>query len=71
MSNPIRLLNLGPLPAGHTQAIYHVLAEQMDDGGQDTIILCSTAEPYLCLGFHQVYESIFDAGDSNRSNQPV
>lgn len=71
MLNPIRLLNLGPLSAGHTQAIYHVLAEQIGDTGQDTIVLCSTAEPYLCLGFHQIFESIFDVAACKQRNLPV
>ncbi len=67
----IRLLNLGAIPAGHTQAIYHVLAEQMQDGGQDTSVICRPIEPYLCLGYHQIFESIFDVAECNRRSLPV
>lgn len=71
MLKPIRLLNLGAIPAGHTQAIYHALAEQMMDDSPDTIVICSPAEPYLCLGYHQVFETIFDVDECRRRNLPV
>lgn len=58
---PIRLLNLGALPGWETQAIYHALAERMDVDTPDTIILCRPATPYLCIGYHQVLENIFDS----------
>jgi lipoate-protein ligase A len=69
--NPIRLLNLGIIPAIQTQAIYHALAERMNDNSQDTIILCRPLEPYLCLGFHQVFENVFDPIECEKRKLPV
>ncbi|MBK8825009.1 MAG: lipoate--protein ligase family protein [Anaerolineales bacterium] len=68
---PIRLINLGAVPPWQTQAIYHALAERMDDEAQDTIVLCRPNEPYLCLGYHQVFESIFDPAECARRGLPV
>ncbi|HVN52872.1 MAG TPA: biotin/lipoate A/B protein ligase family protein [Anaerolineaceae bacterium] len=68
---PIRLLNLGAIPAWQTQAIYHALAERMDAGSQDTILICRPSEPYLCLGYHQVFESIFDPRECQARGLPV
>jgi lipoate---protein ligase len=68
---PIRLINLGAVPPWQTQAIYHALAERMDDEAQDTIVLCRPNEPYLCLGYHQVFESIFDSAECARRRLPV
>lgn len=69
--NPIRLLNLGSIPAGQTQAVYHVLAERMDEDAQDTIVICRPREPYLCLGYHQVFGSVFDPDECERRGLPV
>ena len=69
--NPIRLINLGAVPPWQTQAIYHALAERMDETQPDTIVLCRPNEPYLCLGYHQVFESIFDPAECARRGLPV
>jgi len=68
---PIRLINLGMIPSWQTQAIYHALAERMDEDQQDTIVICRPATPYLCLGYHQVFENIFDPAECNRRGLPV
>jgi lipoate-protein ligase A len=68
---PIRLLDLGRIPAWQTQAIYHVLAEGMSTDQQDVIIICRPDAPYLCLGYHQVFESIFDRTECERRGLPV
>ncbi|MCB9112924.1 MAG: lipoate--protein ligase family protein [Anaerolineales bacterium] len=69
--NPIRLINLGAVPPWQTQAIYHALGERMDENQPDTIVLCRPNEPYLCLGYHQVFESIFDPAECARRGLPV
>lgn len=66
-----RLLNLGLLSPLQTQAVYHVLAEQMTPDSADTIILCRPSAPYLCLGYHQAFESTFDAEECQRRGLPV
>jgi len=68
---PIRLINLGAVPSWQTQAVYHALAKRMDDSAQDTIVICQPTEPYLCLGYHQVFESIFDPAECARRGLPV
>ena len=68
---PIRLINLGVVPSWQTQAVYHALAKRMDDDGQDTIVICQPTEPYLCLGYHQIFESIFDPAECVRRGLPV
>ncbi len=68
---PIRLLNLGLITSVQTQSIYHALAESMTREAQDTIILCHPNAPYLCLGYHQVFESTFDADECQQRGLPV
>lgn len=68
---PIRLLNLGLIPPLQTQAVYHMLAERMTVNEPDTIILCRPDAPYLCLGYHQPFDSIFDADECQRRGLPV
>lgn len=70
-SQPIRLLNLGLVPAWQTQALYHALAEMMTVESPDTIITCRPQTPYLCLGYHQVYDNTFDRAECERRNLPV
>jgi lipoate-protein ligase A len=69
--NPIRLLNLGLIPPLKTQSVYHALAENMARDSQDVIIICRPNAPYLCLGYHQVFENTFDANECERRGLPV
>jgi lipoate-protein ligase A len=69
--NPIRLLNLGLVPPLQTQSIYHAMAEMMTRDSQDVIILCRPNAPYLCLGYHQVFENTFDKAECERRGLPV
>lgn len=69
--NPIRLLDLGLIPPLQTQSIYHALAERMTVDSADTIILCRPSSPYLCLGYHQVFENTFDKAECERRGLPV
>lgn len=54
-----------------TQSVYHALAENMTRDSQDVILICWPNAPYLCLGFHQVFESTFDAEECRRRGLPV
>ncbi|MBI5825797.1 MAG: lipoate--protein ligase family protein [Chloroflexi bacterium] len=69
--NPIRLLNLGSIPPLQTQSVYHMLAERMSVDEPDTIILCRPNAPYLCLGYHQVFENTFDPEECQRRGLPI
>lgn len=67
----IRLLNLGTTASWQTQAIYHALAETMTAESPDTIILCRPRSPYLCLGYHQVFDAVLDRAECERRGLPV
>lgn len=68
---PIRLLNLGSIDPWQTQAVYHAIAETMTEATPDTIIICRPNAPYLCLGYHQQYESVLNPVECERRNLPV
>ncbi|MDZ7267481.1 MAG: lipoate--protein ligase family protein [candidate division KSB1 bacterium] len=70
-STPIRLLNLGLTESWRTQAVYHAVAELMHAEAPDTIIICRPQTPYLCLGYHQVFDATFDRAECVRRNLPV
>ena len=67
----IRLIELGKTPFWRTQAVYHAVAELMTAASPDTIIICRPATPYLCLGYHQVYDAVLDRAACQRLNLPV
>ncbi|MCA8954584.1 MAG: lipoate--protein ligase family protein [Planctomycetes bacterium] len=50
---PIRLINLGAVPALHSQALYHGLAAVHSDASPDTVVLAVSSETYVCFGLHQ------------------
>jgi lipoate-protein ligase A len=67
----IRLLDLGMTDAWRTQAVYHAVAELMREDSPDTIIFCRPRTPYVCLGYHQVYDATFDRAELERRGLPV
>jgi lipoate-protein ligase A len=69
--NSIRLLDLDLIPPLQTQSYYHALAEQMTVDSPDTILLCRPSAPYLCLGYHQVFENTFNKDECARRGLPV
>ena len=70
-ATPIRLINLGPAPFWQTQAVYHAVAELMRDDTPDTIIITSPRTPYLCLGYHDVYDAVLDRAAVVQRGLPV
>lgn len=68
---PLRLLNLGLVESWRTQAVYHAVAELMQADSPDTIIICRPQTPYLCLGYHQVFDATFDRVECERRKLPV
>jgi lipoate-protein ligase A len=70
-STPIRLIDLGPAPFWQTQAVYHAVAGLMRDDTPDTIILTRPRTPYLCLGYHDVYDAVLDRDAVARRQLPV
>ena len=68
---PVRLIRTGRIESGLTQGLYHSLAKGMTESSEDTIILCSPSSPYLCIGYHQVLESILDIEVCEALNLPI
>ncbi|MBS1255525.1 MAG: Octanoyltransferase LipM [Deltaproteobacteria bacterium] len=67
----IRLIRAGRLEPGLTQGLYHSLARGMTESSDDTITLCSPSSPYLCIGYHQVLESVLDINVCRELNLPI
>lgn len=70
-STAIRLVNLGLTPSWRTQAVYHAVAGMMRADAPDTIIIGRPLSPYLCLGYHQVFEAVLDRTECERRRLPV
>ncbi len=68
---PIRLIRLGHIDAVQTQAIYHAVAEKLTVDSPDTIILCAPASSYVCLGYHQAFDTVLDRAACERLRLPV
>ncbi len=68
---PVRLLRLGPIPGWKTQAVYHVLTREMKESSADTVVLCRPENRYLCLGYFQDADEMFDMGTVRESGIPV
>lgn len=71
MSQPVRLLDLGEVSPLRSQALYHGLAESMDESGPDTIVLCRPGAPYFCVGYHQTPRAELDLAWCRRNGYPV
>ncbi len=56
----VRLVDAGLVSPLRSQAIYHGLAHARTGDSPDTIVLATTAEPYVCIGFHQDLEAELD-----------
>ena len=70
-SSSSRLLYLGQIPGWQTQAAYHTVAELMTAETPDTIIISQPADPYVCLGYHQKLEHVFDSEASDKLEIPI
>ena len=68
---PVRLICTGRIEPGLTQGLYHCLAKGMTESSEDTVILCSPSSPYLCIGYHQVLESVLDTKVCEALNLPI
>ncbi len=67
----IRRIDLGAVSPLRSQAIYHGLARAMDAATPDTVVFCSPASPYFCVGYHQDAARILDLPLCHRQGWPV
>ncbi len=68
---PVRLIRLGTVPGWKSQAVYHVLTREMTESAADTVVLCRPADRYLCLGYFQTPEDVFDGETVKQLEIPV
>ena len=71
MTTPVRRLDVGAVSPLRSQALYHGLAEAMDEETPDSVIFCSPAAPYLCVGYHQTADEVLDLEVCRRAGWPV
>ena len=70
-SEEVRLLDLEEVSPLRSQALYHGLAESMDESAPDTIVLCRPASPYFCVGYHQAPRAELDLAWCRENGYPV
>ncbi|KRT72521.1 MAG: biotin/lipoate A/B protein ligase [Candidatus Rokubacteria bacterium CSP1-6] len=71
MSGPVRLLDLGEVSPLRSQALYHGLAQSMEEESPDTIVLCRPSAPYFCVGYHQSPRAELDLAWCRENGYPV
>lgn len=67
----IRLIHMGRIPGWQTQAVYHTVAELMTEDTPDTIIISQPSDTYVCLGYHQILDHVFDRAVCEEKNIPI
>jgi len=70
-SNSIRLIHMGRIPGWQTQAVYHTVAELMTEETPDTIIISQPSDTYVCLGYHQKLDHVFDRKACEEKGIPI
>jgi lipoate-protein ligase A len=68
---PVRLLDAGAVSPLRSQALYHGLADRMDDAAPDTVVLCRPAAPCFCVGHHQSPREELDLDWCREQGYPV
>ncbi len=68
---PIRLIDAGSVPAVRSQTVYHAAARAMGSTTDDTIIVVSPSEPYVCIGYHQDPEQEIELAHCEERRLPV
>jgi lipoate-protein ligase A len=69
--NPIRLLDLGIVPALRSQTVYHAVGYALGADSPDTIILVSPDAPYVSIGRHQDVDREVDLDYTKAAGLPV
>ena len=67
----IRLIHMGQIPGWQTQAVYHTVAELMTEETPDTIIISQPSDTYVCLGYHQKLDHVFDRKVCKEKDIPI
>jgi lipoate-protein ligase A len=67
----IRLLDVGLVSPLRSQTLFHAVAYAMDAATPDTIMLVSTEQPYVSIGFHQEADKEVDLDYCREHDLPV
>ncbi len=67
----IRLLDLGLVSPLRSQTMYHAAAYALKPDSPNTIILISSNQPYVCIGYHQDLEKEVDLDYTREHKLPV
>ncbi|MBT6516556.1 MAG: lipoate--protein ligase family protein [Candidatus Marinimicrobia bacterium] len=62
---------MGQIPGWQTQAVYHTVAELMTEDTPDTIIISQPSDTYVCLGYHQKLDHVFDRQTCEEMEIPI
>jgi len=62
---------MGQIPGWQTQAVYHTVAELMTEDTPDTIIISQPSDTYVCLGYHQQLDHVFDQQTCEEKEIPI
>ena len=62
---------MGQIPGWQTQAVYHTVAELMTEDTPDTIIISQPSDTYVCLGYHQKLDYVFDRQTCEEKEIPI
>jgi len=62
---------MGQIPGWQTQAVYHTVAELMTEETPDTIIISQPSDTYVCLGYHQKLDHVFDRKVCKEKDIPI
>ena len=62
---------MGQIPGWQTQAVYHTVAELMTEDTPDTIIISQPSDTYVCLGYHQKLDHVFDQQTCKEKKIPI
>ncbi|WP_197686774.1 lipoate--protein ligase family protein [Metallibacterium scheffleri] len=71
MSESLRVLDLGMVPAPRSQALFHGIASVMHDGDDPVLTLVSPQQPYVCIGMHQDVVAEVDEAYCRDAGLPV
>ena len=69
--NKIRLLDLHEVSPLRSQTMYHAAAYALTPETPDTIILISSNQPYVCIGYHQDLEKEVDVETCRARGLPI
>ena len=62
---------MGQIPGWQTQAVYHTVAELMTEDTPDTIIISQPSDTYVCLGYHQKLDHVFEQQTCEEKEIPI